>query len=95
MALCLYIRESVHQTPGASLNYLVQGQIFHTNPVSKAWTKPNSTVIDYDAFLLATATLNTILDLIVVALPLFVIRKLHMSPKRKLFVSGIFLLGTL
>lgn len=95
MAFYGCIREFLCQAQGALLNYLAQGQIFHAKPVSDAWTKPTSTVIHYIAFLLVIAALNTALDLSIVALPLFAIRKLHMSPKRKLLVSGMFLLGIL
>ena len=73
----------------------LQGQIFSSNPVSNAWVRPGHLVIDYSAFLLSLAAINTVLDLTIVILPLFMIRTLHMSPRRKLLVGGIFLLGTL
>ena len=95
MVLCSCIRELFYEAQGASLNHLVQGTVFHAKPVSNAWTKFDSHVIHYSSFLLAIAALNTVLDLTIVALPLFVIRKLNMSLKRKWSVSGMFLLGIL
>jgi hypothetical protein len=44
---------------------------------------------------MAMVALDIALDIAVLSLPLIVIRTLHMSLERKLYVSGIFLLGGL
>lgn len=62
-----------------------------------AWTPKAAAfrVIDFPAYLLSLASINTVLDVMIVVMPVSVIRTLHMSPKRKVLVSGIFLLGLL
>ena len=78
----------------AETGMIFQGQIFRSDPVSKGWTEPGRyDRINYTVFLLALAAINTVLDFALVCLPLPVIRTLSMSFKRKLSVSGIFLLG--
>ena len=73
-----------------------QPAIFQCKPVSAAWTAPDQyRVINLPVYLLIMAAINTAMDLTIVCLPLFVIRTLRMSFKRKLLVSGIFLLGLL
>ncbi|MCJ1391625.1 hypothetical protein MMC18_004490 [Xylographa bjoerkii] len=71
----------------------VQGQIFSSKPVSLGWQSPVHNAMNYPAFLVSIATINTALDLATVCLPLLVILKLNMTFNRKVLVSGMFLLG--
>lgn len=69
-------------------------QIFSSSPISRAWTRPGyGRRFDYAAYLLAMAAINTVMDVSIVFMPLFVIRTLQMSRTRKASVSGVFLLG--
>lgn len=70
-----------------------QAQIFSSKPVSQGWTKPGLNTINEPAFLLSMGAINMVLDIVTVCLPLFVIRTLHMSLKRKWSVAGVFALG--
>ena len=70
-----------------------KAQIFSSKPVSQGWTKPGHNTINEPAFLLSMGAINMVLDIMTVCLPLFVIRTLHMSLKRKWSVGGIFALG--
>ena len=62
-----------------------------------AWTPKAAAfrVIDFPTYLLSLASINTVLDVVIVVMPVSVIRTLHMSTKSKVLVSGIFLLGLL
>lgn len=46
-------------------------------------------------FLITTGVLTIILDLITLSFPLFVIRMLHVTRRKKFVIAGIFLLGAL
>ena len=70
-----------------------QAQIFSSRPVSQGWTNPGHNTINEPAFLLSMGAINMVLDIVTVCLPLFVIRTLHMSLKRKWSVAGVFALG--
>ena len=69
--------------------------MFASKPISDSWTRPGFPVINLGALLVSLAATNLALDLAVLCLPLFVIRTLHMSFKRKVMVTGIFWLGLL
>lgn len=58
-----------------------------------SWELTPSYTINYPVWLIANAALDMFLDLVTLCMPLFVIRTLHMSTKRKFVVSGIFSLG--
>ena len=70
-----------------------KAQIFSSKPVSQGWTDPGHNTINLPAFLLSMGAINMVLDIVTVCLPLFVIRTLHMSLKRRWSVAGIFALG--
>ncbi|KAL8852118.1 MAG: hypothetical protein Q9221_002941 [Calogaya cf. arnoldii] len=72
------------------------GYFFSHKPVSFGWELPGHDThqtINLPVFLLSLAAINMILDLVVICMPLFVIRKLHLDRRRKLAVAGMFLLG--
>jgi len=69
------------------------GQIFASNPVSLGWKSANHNAINYPVFFVSMAASNLALDLATLTLPLFVIRTLQMTTRRKYLVSGIFGLG--
>ncbi|KAF2258868.1 hypothetical protein CC78DRAFT_537472 [Lojkania enalia] len=57
------------------------------------WSATSQTSINYPAFLLVNAVINMVLDIATLCLPLFIIRTLHISKKRKIVIGGIFWLG--
>ena len=59
------------------------------------WTRSQQNTINYPAWLITHAVLDVVQDLATLCLPLFVIRKMNMSRKRKIIISGIFWLGAL
>lgn len=77
----------------------VKGQIFSSRPISDSWApldhRSGHSVISIPDFQLSLAAINLTLDLVIVCMPLFVIRRLHMDTKRKWAVGGIFMLGAL
>jgi len=62
---------------------------------SYSWKVTEQKKINYPSWLIASGALDMVLDLATLALPLFVIRTLQMSRRKKFVVSGIFALGTL
>lgn len=73
-----------------------QGQLFSTHPIEGFWENPEqSYVIDFQLFLFVMATLDILLDVLTLLLPLPVIRGLHMSTKKKVQLACVFLLGFL
>ncbi|MCJ1285829.1 hypothetical protein MMC26_005170 [Xylographa opegraphella] len=64
---------------------------FEAKPTSSTSSSPST--FNFFLFLTIMAALNILLDLITVCLPLFVIRSLQMSFKRKLVIASIFSLG--
>jgi hypothetical protein len=70
--------------------------IFKTNPISGIWTDPTTTyVIDDAAYAIAVASMSLGFDVIILLMPLFVIRTLHMPTRRKIAVLMVFWLGAL
>ena len=70
-------------------------QVFSAWPISNWWTKQAGYDLNYGAFLTAFAAMDILFDILILALPLPVIKSLHMSRKRKFTVIGIFWLGGL
>ena len=52
-------------------------------------------ILDYASFSLAHACLDLVLDVVILAMPLFMIKDLKLSTKKKVALMGIFLLGSL
>lgn len=67
------------------------------HPISFFWNKTTEGghCIDEVLFFKVNGIANLILDVIVLALPLAMVWRLHMKMKQKLALSGIFLLGGL
>jgi hypothetical protein len=63
--------------------------------VTTVCSKPNplDVKINYPVYLLTQAVLNLTLDIATLCLPLFVIRRMHMSRRKRFMVAGIFGLG--
>ena len=57
------------------------------------WKRQAQTDINYPNFLLASAIISMVLDIATLALPLFVIRTLHVSTRKKIILGAIFWLG--
>ena len=68
--------------------------LFQDKPISRNWGT-NGTTIDFPVFYSMESLTNLILDLMILCMPLFVIRTLHMSTKKKWLLGGIFWLGAL
>lgn len=72
------------------------GVIFSCVPVQGFWDlKIPSKCIDSTKFFIGNAIPNMFTDVCILALPMRKIWELQMTPKRKLVVSGMFLLGGL
>jgi hypothetical protein len=70
--------------------------LFQCIPTEKSWNKKmDGRCIDSSKFWLANAVLNISTDVIVLALPIREIFKLHLKLQEKLMLCGIFLLGGL
>ena len=73
--------------------------IFRCTPISAAFildgVLQEQHCIDTNAWFISTSVFNVLLDIWILALPLFVIWTLQLSFRRKVGVSGIFLLGAL
>lgn len=68
--------------------------IFKTDPVSGIWTDPKATYrIDDAAYAIAVASMSLGFDAIILIMPIFVIRTLHLPTARKVAVVAIFWLG--
>lgn len=57
------------------------------------WKRQAQTDINYPSFLLISAVINMVLDIATLTLPLFVIRTLHVSTRKKIILGAIFWLG--
>jgi len=74
----------------------VAGVIFSCNPVNGFWDRSiPSTCIDSTKFFIGNAVPNMVTDTAILVLPVRMVWRLQMSKKRKVAVSGMFLLGSL
>jgi hypothetical protein len=78
----------------------MQCQVFEQFPVSDNWTTDLSGahtnfILNYSAFLMAWSALDLALDVIILCMPVFVIKTLHLETRRKFSLIGIFALGGL
>ena len=74
--------------------------LFCSRGVSTFWTTPpklagTTNVIDMSKVITAFAVLDILLDVGILAMPLPVILRLHMSRQKRLAIAGVFLLGAL
>jgi hypothetical protein len=70
--------------------------IFQCVPLEKSWNKKiDGKCIDSSMFWLANAVLNISTDVVVLALPIREIFKLHLKLQEKMLLCGVFLLGGL
>ena len=73
-------------------------QILFCNPVQKSWNPlVPGTCLDSDSGRLnvISSSFNIAIDLILLALPLVAISRLHLAAKRRLGISSVFLVGLL
>jgi len=52
-------------------------------------------ILDYADFMMTHGCLDLVLDVVILALPGFMVSKLQLSTKKKVALTGIFLLGAL
>lgn len=74
--------------------------LFSAHPVAAYWNTPpeligTQFVLDVPNLVIACAAVDIFLDIAVLSLPFPVIKGLHMPTEKKLYVSGVFLLGAL
>ena len=68
--------------------------IFMCHPVSRAWELSSSgECLDKSKLFRATALFGLVVNVIIIALPMPIIWKLHMSLRKRLAVLGIFAIG--
>ena len=72
-------------------------EIFSCTPIAKAWDPliSNGHCINILALNVAASSINSLSDLTILVLPQVSIWKLQMALKRKIQISGIFLIGSL
>lgn len=98
---CLRIRRATVVIGALSIGWLftvVFSEIFLCSPTSAAWDPAlifTNRCGDYEALLLGVTISNIILDVIVLILPLPIIWGLQLSKRKRVMVSGLFLLGSL
>lgn len=73
--------------------------IFQCSPISYAWTQwdgeAEGTCLNFDIGAFLHAIVNIVLDLLIFALPVFQLRKLNMSKKKRYQVLSMFAVGFL
>jgi hypothetical protein len=70
--------------------------IFQCTPREKIWDPlVPGTCVNYQSYILITGIFNCVSDFLMLMFPIFCIWKLQMAPRRKIGVSGIFLVGVL
>ncbi|KAH8660195.1 hypothetical protein BX600DRAFT_467390 [Xylariales sp. PMI_506] len=68
--------------------------VFSCNPIEKAWAKSMDGVcLNSRAIWYSTSIMTILTDLMIIALPIFEIRKLHLPTIKKVMLSGLFSLG--
>ncbi len=69
---------------------------FRCHPVKVAWNPvlPGK-CLNFTTIFMATESLNCVMEVIIVCLPVDMIRKLQLPMRRKILVSGIFFVGGL
>lgn len=81
----------------AITNLAIQGQLLSSHPVSNRWLSKTTwgADIDYPAFMVAMGAIDILLDLLVLALPVPIVVKLHVNRNKKIQILAIFALGGL
>lgn len=76
----------------------ILGQILLCQPISAAW-KPDALFTkkcgDIQAYFRAVTISNMLLDVIILCLPIHMVLKLHLPTRKRIVISGIFMLGGL
>ena len=76
----------------------ILGQIFLCRPISAAWD-PNSLFtdkcLDVQAYLKGVTVSNLLIDVIILCLPIYMVLRLQLPIRKKIVVSGIFMVGGL
>jgi hypothetical protein len=78
----------------------LQAVLFCARDVSTFWTTPafldgSQYVINLSAIITAFAAIDILLDLVILVMPLPMIKSMQLSTRKKFFVAGILLLGSL
>ena len=72
-----------------------KGSLFESTPISESWKLFGPSNINGRVFQLSMGSINMVLDVLIVCLPISVVRTLHMTSRRKWSLVGIFSLGFL
>ena len=74
----------------------VSATIFQCIPIAASWNKDMAgNCVDSDATWISYAVINILTDVMVLALPIPLVLRLHFSLRNRLLLCGIFLLGCL
>lgn len=76
----------------------ILGQIFLCRPISASWHPDlifTDRCNDVQAFWIAITSLNVLIDVAILCLPIHMVSKLQLPTRKKIVVSGIFMLGGL
>ena len=68
--------------------------LFQDNPISRNWGSKGTTV-DFPILYIVENTTDIALDLLILCMPLPVIKRLHISTRRKWLLGAVFWLGAL
>lgn len=76
----------------------ILGQIFLCRPISASWHPDllfTDKCNDVQAYLTAITISNVLIDVVILCLPIHMVSKLRLPTRKKIVVSGIFMLGSL
>lgn len=76
----------------------ILGQIFLCRPISAAWDPDalfTEKCLNVQAYLRGVTISNLLIDVIILCLPIYMVLKLQLPTRKKIVVSGIFLVGGL
>lgn len=77
---------------------VVLADIFNCIPFKYSWidtTSPAPYCFNFNLFWFSSGIIETVLDLVIISLPVSMVAKLHLSMRKRIGLGGVFLLGAL
>lgn len=77
---------------------IVLADIFTCIPFKYSWidsTSPAPYCANFNLFWFSTGIIETVLDVVIISLPVGMVAKLHLSMRKRIGLGGVFLLGAL
>lgn len=77
---------------------IVLADIFNCIPFKYSWinsTSPTPYCFNFNLFWFSSGIIETVLDVVIISLPVGMVAKLHLSMKKRIGLGGVFLLGVL